>query len=381
MRVHPTPSFTVGIEEEYLLVDRTTRDVVSDPPREIFEQCAAQAKSGVVMPELLRAQIEVDTHVCKTIAEARADLARLRGIVTQVAENFGLAPIAASTHPFAHWQVQRHTDKQRYQMLSRDMQSLARRMLICGMHVHVGIEDDELRVHLLNQFTHFLPLLLALSTSSPFWEGQKTGLMSYRLPVFDTFPRTGLPERFASFAEYQQQVAILQKSGIIEDATVIWWDLRPSARYPTLEMRITDVCTRLDDAASLAALTQCTLHHLYRLRMKHQSWQVYPRFLVDQNRWRAMRYGYDEGLVDFASGDVVPVQEMVIELVEMLREDAEALGCVRELVGVLEILKRGTSAHRQINVYEDSLAAGADEAEALKAVVDMLISESMFSVF
>jgi carboxylate-amine ligase len=298
-----------------------------------------------------------------------------------VAENFGLAPIAASTHPFAHWQVQRHTDKQRYQMLSRDMQSLARRMLICGMHVHVGIEDDELRVHLLNQFTHFLPLLLALSTSSPFWEGQKTGLMSYRLPVFDTFPRTGLPERFASFAEYQQQVAILQKSGVIEDATVIWWDLRPSARYPTLEMRITDVCTRLDDAASLAALTQCTLHHLYHLRMKHQSWQVYPRFLVDQNRWRAMRYGYDEGLVDFASGDVVPVEEMVIELVEMLREDAEALGCVLELAGVLEILKRGTSAHRQINVYEDSLAAGADEAEALKAVVDMLISESVFSVF
>ncbi len=371
------PSFTVGIEEEYLLVNRETRDVVSDPPREIFEQCARLAGEGLVEPELLRAQIEVDTRVCQRISEAREDLARLRGVVAQVADQFGLAPIAASTHPFGRWQEQRHTQKERYQMLSRDMQSLARRMLICGMHVHVGIEDDDLRVELLNQFTYFLPLLLALSTSSPFWEGQNTGLMSYRLPVFDGFPRTGLPEYFASFAEYQQHIGILEKAGVIKDPTVIWWDLRISARFPTLEMRITDVCTFIDDAASLAALTQSLLHYLYRLRGQPMSRQpLYPRFLVDQNRWRAMRYGIDEGLVDFATAAVVPVADWLAQIVEQVREDAAQLDCLEELEGVLDIPKRGTSAHRQIATYQQALARGASEQEALPAVVDRLIVET-----
>lgn len=370
------PTFTLGIEEEYLLVDRKTRDVVSDPPREIFEQCAALTGNNRVLPELLRAQIEVDTRVCHRISEAREDLARLRRIVIEVAEKYGLAPIAASTHPFGRWQKQQHTDKERYQILSRDMQSLARRMLICGMHVHVGIEDDELRIDLLGQFTHFLPLLLALSTSSPFWEGQKTGLMSYRMPVFDTFPRTGLPEYFSSFAEYRNQVDILVKSGMIQDATVIWWDLRPSARFPTLEMRITDVCTDIDDAVSLAALTQCVLRRLYQLRCRHMSWQSYPRFLIDQNRWRAMRYGYDEGLVDFATARMIPVAEMLEEVVDMVREDAEELGCMDELEHTLKILQRGTSAHHQIKTYEEALAAGASRKEALRTVVDMLIEQT-----
>lgn len=367
------PSFTVGLEEEYLLVDRGTRDVISDPPQEILEKCRTRSQDGFVEPELLRSQIEVDTRVCRTVSEARDDLARLRRIVLQVSHDYGLAPIAASTHPFAHWQVQRHTTKERYLMLSRDMQSLARRMLICGMHVHIGIEDDELRIDLLNQFTHFLPLLLALSCSSPFWEGQNTGLKSYRLPVFDGFPRTGLPERFTSFAEYQHHVEILQKAGVIKDATVIWWDLRPSARYPTLEMRITDVCTSLDDAAGLAALTQSVLHRLYRLRSKHLSWQVYPRFLVDQNRWRAMRYGCDEGLVDFATAEVVPIADLLEELVDMVRQDAEALGCAPQLEHTLRIPRRGTSAHWQIRTYEQACASGASHEEALRAVVDMLI--------
>ncbi len=374
------PSFTVGIEEEYLLVSRETRDVVSDPPHQILEQCKTLSENGFVEPELLRSQIEVDTRVCQSVPEAREDLARLRRIVAQVSEIYGLAPIAASTHPFAHWQEQRHTNKERYLMLFRNMQSIAQRMLICGMHVHVGIEDDELRIELLNQFTHFLPLLLALSCSSPFWEGVNTGLKSFRLTVFDGFPRTGLPERFTSFAEYQHHVEIMQKAGIIKDATVIWWDLRPSARYPTLEMRITDVCTRLDDAASLAALTQCVLHSMYRLRRKHMSWQVYSRFLVDQNRWHAMRYGCDRGLVDFADATVVPLVDILEEIVEMVHEDSEELGCVTELEHVLEIPRRGTSAHLQLKTYEQACAAGASREEALRKVVDMLIVETLKNV-
>lgn len=374
------PSFTVGIEEEYLLVSRETRDVVSDPPHQILEQCKTLSENGFVEPELLRSQIEVDTRVCQSVPEAREDLARLRRIVAQVSEIYGLAPIAASTHPFAHWQEQRHTNKERYLMLFRNMQSIAQRMLICGMHVHVGIEDDELRIELLNQFTHFLPLLLALSCSSPFWEGVNTGLKSFRLTVFDGFPRTGLPERFTSFAEYQHHVEIMQKAGIIKDATVIWWDLRPSARYPTLEMRITDVCTRLDDAASLAALTQCVLHSMYRLRRKHMSWQVYSRFLVDQNRWHAMRYGCDGGLVDFADATVVPLADILEELVEMVHEDSEELGCVTELEHVLKIPTRGTSAHLQLETYEQACAAGASREEALRKVVDMLIVETLSNI-
>ncbi len=371
--MHVQPSFTVGIEEEYHLVDKITRDVVSDPPHEILEECERLSEEGQVSPELLRSQIEVGTRVCHTIAEARDDLARLRRMVVDVTGKYGLAPMAASTHPFAHWQTQRHTDKERYNALSRDMQALARRMLICGMHVHVGVEDDELRIDLMNQFTHFLPLMLALSCSSPFWEGGDTGLKSFRLTVFDNFPRTGLPERFSSFAEYQSQVRVMEKAGIIEDATRIWWDLRPSARYPTLEMRITDLCTRLDDAVSVAALTMCVLSMLYRLRQEHKVWRIYPRILVDQNRWRAMRYGVDEGLVDFAAAEIIPFTDLLEELVALVRDDAQRLGCTEEVERALEIPKRGTSAHRQLETYKTAIIEGASHDEALRAVVDMLI--------
>ncbi len=372
------PSFTIGMEEEYLLVDRETRDVVSDPPREIFEQCAALTDGGEhVLPELLRAQIEVDTRVCHRVAEAREELARLRRTVAQVAGNYGLAPIAASTHPFAHWQVQRPTAKERYRILARDMQSLARRVLVCGMHVHVGIEDNELRISLLNQLSHFLPLLLALSTSSPFWEGQKTGLMSYRLPVFDTFPRTGLPERFSSYADYRQQVGVLVRTGVVPDPTMIWWDLRPSERFPTLEMRITDMCTKLVDAAALAALTQSLLHWLYRRRSHSTGGNSFPRFLIDQNRWRAIRYGLDEGLVDFEAGTIVPVVDQLDQLIETVREDADELGCLAELQALREIPRRGTSAHRQIRNHDQALASGTSSEEALTGVVDMLIEETL----
>ncbi|MGB5259703.1 MAG: carboxylate-amine ligase [Gammaproteobacteria bacterium] len=371
------PSFTLGIEEEYLLVDRESRDVVVDTPRELFAQCQAQAGEGVVEPELLRSQIEVETRVCRTVGEARQELAKLRRIASTVAANYGLAPIAASTHPFAEWHLQQTTDKTRYQTLYRDMQSLARRLMVCGMHVHIGIEDDELRLTLLNQFARFLPLLLSLSTSSPFWQGEDTGLKSYRLTVFDNFPRSGLPEQFSSFADYQHHVEILKKAGIMEDATFIWWDMRISARYPTLECRIADMCTCLDDTITIAALTQSLLHYLYRMQGRPDKTPVYSRFLVDQNRWRAMRYGYDQGLVDFATEEVVPVREMLVEIVEMVHDDAAELGCIREVERALTIPDRGTSAHMQLSIYDQAIQAGKTPAEALRAVVDRLIEGTL----
>jgi carboxylate-amine ligase len=371
------PSFTIGIEEEYLLVDRAGRDVAIDPPDEIFADCQAQTGTGLVEAELLRSQIEAETRVCETVAEARDDLARLRRTISEVAMGYGLAPIAASTHPFAEWHLQHQTHKSRYDTLMRDMQSLARRLLICGMHVHVGIEDDDLRVSLLNRFSAFLPLLLSLSTSSPFWQGEDTGLKSYRLTVFDNFPRSGLPEMFNDYDDYQRHIDILQRAGVLEDATFIWWDLRISARYPTLETRIADICTRLDDAASIAALTQCILHYLYRMQRERTGVPVHARFLVNQNRWRAMRYGYDEGLVDFARAEVVPVADLLADIVEQVRPDADELGCSRELEQVLEIPVRGSSAHRQLAIYHAALGEGLESKDALFRVVDWLVDETV----
>ena len=369
------PKFTVGIEEEYLLVDRETRDLATEPPESMMTDCQALLR-GQVCAEFLRSQIEVATRVCETVAEARADLSYLRGTVAEIAEKYGCAPIAASTHPFAHWDKQRHTDKDRYNILADDLQGAARRLLIGGMHVHVGIEDDELRIDLMNQVSYFLPHLLALSTSSPFWRGDNTGLMSYRICVFDELPRTELPERFASYKEYMRLVAIMVEAGLIEDATKLWWDVRPSARFPTLEMRLTDVCTYLDDAACIAALYQCILRMLYRLRITNQRWRTYPRMLIDENRWRAQRYGVDDGLVDFGKGEIVPYLELMEELLELVAEDAEALKCESEIDRARAIIAEGTSAHRQVKVYDDVLAGGGNEEEALKAVVDLLVEET-----
>lgn len=369
------PQFTMGVEEEYLLVDKETRGLVVDPPTSLIGECE-ELCGGQVTSELLRSQIEVGTKVCKNVQEVREDLARLRRIIINVADRHGLAPVAASTHPFSRWSEQKHTEKERYEELTMEMQAAARRLVICGMHVHVGINDDALRIDLMNQMSYFLPHLLALSCSSPFWEGRDTGLKSYRLTIFDALPRTGLPERFASFAEYQRHIDILVGAGLIEDSTKIWWDLRPSGRYPTLETRIMDVCTRMDDAISLAALLVCTLRMLYRLRLANQRWRIYTPMLIRENRWRAMRYSFDEGLIDLAKGRVVPFEELLDEMLNHVAEDAEALGCVDELAAVRHILSRGTSAHRQLKTYELAQAAGNSDEECLKTVVDTLVSDT-----
>ncbi len=372
---HNKPEFTLGVEEEYLLVDKESRGLVVDPPKSLLGECE-EILGGQVTTELLRSQIEVGTKVCKNIKEVREDLGMLRRTIIDVANRHGLAPIAAATHPFSRWSEQKHTQKDRYDALTAEMQGTARRLVICGMHVHVGINDDELRIDLMNQMAYFLPHLLALSCSSPFWQGHDTGLKSYRLTIFDALPRTGLPERFQSFAEYERHVDIMVNAGLIEDSSKIWWDLRPSGRYPTLETRIMDVCTRMNDAIALAALLCCIMRMLYRLRLANQRWRTYTTMLISENRWRAMRYSFDEGLIDFAKGAIVPFEELLDEILDLTAEDAEALDCQMEVASVREILSRGTSAHRQLKTYELATAAGKDSAEALAAVVDMLIEDT-----
>lgn len=373
------PAFTLGVEEEYLLVDLETRDLVSDPPPDLMLECVRRCGEQV-SPELMRSQIEIGTTVCTGVLEAESELRRLRGVIAEVCNRHGCAPIAVSTHPFARWLEQKQTERDRYSDLTREMQAAARRLLICGMHVHVGIEDKELRIDLMSQLAYFLPHLLALSCSSPFWEGDNTGLKSYRLTVFDALPRTGLPEQFASFAEYERHVAVLINAGLIDDASKIWWDLRPSARFPTLETRIMDMCTNLDHTLSLVALNVCLLRMLYRLRRDNQRWRVYADMLIDENRWRGMRYSFDEGMIDLAKGEVVPFDELVAELIGFVRDDAEALGCVEEIERLPTILKEGTSAHQQLRVYGQSLADGASPEAALRDVVDWLIEETVRNV-
>ena len=370
------PSFTLGIEEEYLLVDKTSRDLVRDAPKGLMDDCQ-KVLANQVSPEFLQCQIEVGTQVCQTPGDARADLARLRSSIAKIAGEHNLAPIAASTHPFADWMDQRFTDKERYAELARDLQGVGRRMLICGMHVHVGIEDPEMRIDIFNQLPYFLPHMLALSSSSPFWQGRDTGLDSYRLTIFDNLPRTGLPPRFDSWEQYQRSTNMLVKNGLIDDPTKIWWDLRPSDRYPTLEMRICDVPTSLDDTVAIAAIYVCLVRMLYRLRRDNLSWRKYERFLVNENRWRAQRYGSRQGLVDFGRGEVVPFNELLDELIELVYQDAQALDCVSEIESARTILKRGTSANRQRKTYDLALAERKSQREALNDVVDMLIADTV----
>jgi glutamate---cysteine ligase / carboxylate-amine ligase len=373
--LEPEPEFTLGIEEEYFLVDRATRDVVGDPPDGMLAKYEALL-GAQVSPEFLRSQIEIGTRVCTSFDEARGDLRRLRGAIASVAATHGMAPIAAATHPFARWEVQKTTERVRYQSLESDLQGVGRRLAICGLHVHIGIPDDELRIDLLNQAAYFLPHLLALSTSSPFWQGENTGLKSYRLAVFDEMPRTGTPERFASWGEYRRHVDILVRAGLIQDATKLWWDLRPSDRFPTLEMRISDCCTTLEDTLSIAALFRCLLRMLWRLKRNNQRWRLYARMLIDENRWRAQRYGFDQGLVDFGRGAILPYAQLLEEMLALVEPDARHFDCLAEVLHTRDILARGTSAHRQLAIYDRVLGDGGSRADALAAVVDWLIEET-----
>ena len=373
------PAFTIGIEEEYLVVDRETRDLIKSPPPQMWD-ALGEVLGSQVTQEFLKAQIEVGTKVCSNLSEARTDLARLRSVLSKVVSEYGAAIIASSTHPFANWAQQETTQEPRYIRLATDYQQVARQLVICGMHVHVGIADPHLRIDLMNQVRYMLPHLLALSTSSPFWDGVPTGLLAYRLVIFKNLPRTGIPQEFVSWGEYQRFVEILVGAGLIEDATKLWWDIRPSSRYPTLEMRVSDVCTRLDDAMTIAALYQCLLGFLYRLRRDNQKWRVYARGIIEENMWRAQRYGTDGSLVDFGKGVLVPMADLIEEFIELLAQDAIEFDVREEVRHARTIVAEGTSAHRQIATYQRALEDGASEHEALQDVVDELIVDSMYGI-
>jgi len=367
------PEFTIGIEEEYLLVDRDSL-ALAEAPEALMAACQNTLKEQV-SPEFLNCQIEVGTKVCRTVAEARDDLKRLRSTVAREAAKFNLAPIAASCHPFSDWRDQRHTDKERYNDLRGALASVAERMLICGMHVHVGIAEKDRRIDLMNQLSYFLPHLLAMSCSSPFWQGKDTGLDSYRLTVFDNLPRTGLPPRMTSFSEFERAVDILVNLGIIEDSSKIWWDLRPSSKFPTIESRICDLQPRLEHTLGLAALTQALTRMLWRLAAKNQRWRIYDVFLISENRWRAQRYGVREGLIDLGRGEIVPFDILMNEMLELVDEDLSLFGSQDEAEFASTIAQTGTSADRQRQVYEARMAAGDSSEDALRAVVRHLMDE------
>jgi len=369
-------NWTLGIEEEYLMVETETGDLVQHPLDDLIADCQKELGDSV-HPEFLQSQIEVSTPVCQDIHEARTHLRHCRQTIAHLGAQYGVTPIAASTHPHAQWDTQDHTDADRYHRFAEDMQGVVRRLVISGMHVHVGIDDEDLRIDLMNQISYFLPHLLALSTSSPFWQGKDTGLQSYRLSVFDELPRTGVPEQFQSASEYDKHVEILSELGVIKDASMLWWDVRPAVRFPTLEMRITDVCTSLEDALTLAAVYQCLLRMLYRLRRNNQRWRTYKAVLINENRWRAQRYGTNEGLIDFGKAEMIPFSELITEFMDMLTEDAEALNCVDALNHLHTILKRGTSAHRQKEIYYAARKNGKSEKAALKDVTHWLMAETV----
>lgn len=376
MTLRQHPSFTFGIEEEYFLVSAETRALVDEPLSKMLDECRAVLGEHF-SAEYQRSQIEVATKICASMAEAREDLARLRSLVASIASRYGLAPIAASTHPFTPWRSQRHTDQQRYNAIAHDLKGLGRRMVIGGMHVHVGIDDNEQRISVMNEIRSFLPLLLALSTSSPFWQGENTGLKSYRTAINDATPRKGIPECFASWSDYCRMLETLVRSGVIEDGTKIWWDLRPSARFPTLELRITDVCPLIDDALCIAALFRCLCRCLHRHNRQGRHLPNSLLLLLNENRWRAQRYGLEHGFIDLRRKEIVTSDVLIDELLELIREDAEYFDSNAEVDHARRILARGTSADRQLALYQQQLDRGLAPSQALKAIVDHLVVETV----
>ncbi len=371
-----TPELTLGVEEEYLLVDPETRDLASRPPAGFMELCEARLGSRVTH-EFLQSQVEIGTSPRRTVAEVASELRELRYTVAACAAEFGMCLIAASTHPWAPWHTQFPVEMERYRLLTDLHQGLARRMVICGMHVHAGISDNDLRIDMMNQVGYFLPHLLALTTSSPFWEGHDTGLKAFRPSVFGNLPRSGMPERLDSYGDWQEMLDLLAETGLCEDPTKIWWDIRPSARHPTLEMRICDICTSVDDAVAIAALYQSILAMLSHHRANNLIWRRYRRIFLAENKWIAQRYGVEGSMADLGQRKRTPLAELTEELIDMLRPHAEELGCLTEIGHAREIVRRGTSADRQLAVYREALAAGADPHEAQKRVVDWLIAASL----
>ncbi|WP_119067214.1 carboxylate-amine ligase [Aggregatilinea lenta] len=385
---------TIGIEEEYQIVDPQTRELTSYVQQMMNRGHVVLGKQ--LKPEFMQSQIEVGSHICSDIKDARAEIVRLRQSVCEVAADAGAAIIAAATHPFSHWQDQRISEGERYDDLATEMRDAARRLLIFGMHVHLGFgQSDEamnLVVDILNQLRYFLPHILALTTSSPFWHGRDSGLKSYRSLVFENMPRSGIPPQFYSYTEYNDYVNVMGKVGslgrrggtrketsnriAIGDPTKIWWDARPHPDLGTLEVRICDMCTDVNDAISVAALIQALVAKLIKLRNQNQSWRTYRGMFIDENKWRAVRYGIQGKLIDFGIGEEVPLRALMDELIEIVDDVVDDLNSRDEVAHIRTIAERGTSADRQLAIYHSALKGGASEKEALFAVVDHLIMET-----
>ncbi len=367
---------TLGIEEEFFLIDPETRDLLADPDPRIFEECERTSGPHTVVHEALRAQIETNTKVCGSIAELRTAVEETRRLVIEAAAKFGAAVLACSMHPFARWQTQMTTPKQRYREFENSFQENMRRLLIGGMHIHAGFGDPDTRIEVMTAIRRHLPLLLAVSTSSPLNAGRTTGFKSYRLSIFGTLPRTGLPGPLSSYAEYNQLIENYRDMNFIADGSELWWDIRPSHKYPTIEMRICDVCPRIEDAISIAALYVSLLRNLLR-RARDGRLEAEPLTeLILENRWVAQRYGVLGFLGDLASGGRIDIQDYAEHLLEGLDEDARALGCDAEIGQILTVIREGSAADRQVDHYRLRLLEGDSEEEALRSVVDLMIAET-----
>ncbi|MBT8489026.1 MAG: carboxylate-amine ligase [Gemmatimonadetes bacterium] len=361
------PSLTLGIEEEYQVVDPESGELSSY----ITQILDAEGQITVegVKPELHQSVIEVGSGVCETPAEIRSEVVRLRRAVADLAASDGLRILAAGTHPFSSWMDQEITPLERYLGVEQDLQDLARKNLIFGMHVHVGIEDKEFLIDAMKVARYFIPHLLALSTSSPFWMGRRTGLKSYRSVQWRNFPRTGIPPTFNTYSEYEHIVRALVNADAIQDPSKIWWDLRPHHLYPTLEFRLCDICTRVEEAVCIAALIQAIVAKLWRLRRDNMTFRVYPLSLIEENKWRAVRYGVSGDLLDLGRERPRPAKELIEELIGWFLDDVlDDLGTRREVEYAYTILEHGTSADRQIETFE--------ETGELKSVVDRLVGET-----
>ena len=355
--------FTLGIEEEFQIVDPATRELRSHVTEFLDE--GKMILGEQIKPEMIQSQIEVGTGICKNIQEARADISNLRGVISSLAEKNGLKIVAASTHPISRWQDQKIFDDDRYELLVQELQTVARSLLIFGLHVHVGVADRERQIHIMNASRYFLPHVLALSTSSPFWVGHNTGLKSYRSEIFKQFPRTDIPDHFDSYPGFLRYVDLLIKTGCINDGKKIWWDCRPHPFFPTLEFRICDIPTRVDDTIAIAALFQAIVARLTGLIEKNLGFRLYRRMLIQENKWRAVRWGLDGMMIDFGKQKEVPTRDLVRELLDFVDPVLDELGSRKEIEHIHTILERGTSADEQLRVYS--------ETNDLTAVVDRLI--------
>lgn len=363
--------FTLGIEEEFQIVDPQTRELKSHVSEILDEGKLLLGEK--VKPEMIQSMIEVGTGVCHNIQEAREDISKLRCIISSLARKKGMEIVAASTHPFSKWSEQEIFDHEHYHFLIQELQMVARSLLIFGVHVHVGIEDKDRQIQIMNAARYFLPHILAMTTSSPFWLGHNTGLKSYRCEVFKKFPRTDIPDHFDSYQSYQRYVETLVKMNCINNAKKIWWDIRPHPNFPTLEFRICDIPTRVDDTIAIAALFQAIVAKLHVMIDKNWGFRLYRRMYIQENKWRAVRYGLDGKLLDLGKQKEVPARDLIRELLDFVDDVVDDLGSRKEIEHIHTILERGTSADEQLQVYEES---GGD----LTAVVDRLILNTMENV-